>query len=114
MLLPTEHINLLTAAGKNISSNIMKEGHFYLMTYSTHFIYGYMASDIWQRTIQIVRGENLQQPLHGLFFLISSKGSFIMHHLTDRIAHTMAFVTSIVEHCLEREIGKWIHHEGSI
>ena len=31
---------------------------FYLMTHSTHFIYGYMASDlIWLRTILIVREE---------------------------------------------------------
>ena len=30
---------------------------FYLTTHSTHFIYGYMASDIWLRTIQIVREE---------------------------------------------------------
>ena len=28
---------------------------FYLTTHSTHFIYGYMASDIWLRTILIVR-----------------------------------------------------------
>ena len=28
---------------------------FYLMMHSTHFIYGYMASDIWLRTILIVR-----------------------------------------------------------
>ena len=31
---------------------------FYLTTHSTHFIYGYMASDIWLRTILIVRKEN--------------------------------------------------------
>ena len=30
---------------------------FYLTTHSTHFIYGYMASDIWLRTILIVRME---------------------------------------------------------
>ena len=30
---------------------------FYLTTHSTHFIYGYMASDIWIRTILIVRKE---------------------------------------------------------
>ena len=29
----------------------------YLTMYSTHFIYGYMASDIWLRTILIVRKE---------------------------------------------------------
>ena len=30
---------------------------FYLTTHSTHFIYGYMASEIWLRTILIVRKE---------------------------------------------------------
>ena len=30
---------------------------FYLTTHSTHFIYGCMASDIWLRTILIVREE---------------------------------------------------------
>ena len=30
---------------------------FYLTTHSTHFIYGYMASDVWLRTILIVRKE---------------------------------------------------------
>ena len=45
---------------------------FYLTTHSTHFIYGYMASDIWLRTTQIVRG-NLLLP-HKLLFPISSKG----------------------------------------
>ena len=38
----------------------MKEGRmemFYLTTHSTHFIYGYMASYIWLRTIQIAREE---------------------------------------------------------
>ena len=30
---------------------------FYLTTHSTHFIYGYMALDIWLRTILIVRKE---------------------------------------------------------
>ena len=30
---------------------------FYLTTHSTHFIYGYMASDIWLRTILIERKE---------------------------------------------------------
>ena len=29
----------------------------YLTTHSTHFIYGYIASDIWLRTTQIVRKE---------------------------------------------------------
>ena len=37
-----------------------------------------------------------------------------MHHPTDRIVHTTAFVTPVVEHWLEREIAQWVHNEGSI
>ena len=39
---------------------------------------------------------------------------FYMHHPTDRIEHTMAFVTPVVEHWLEREVAQWVHHEGSV
>ena len=34
---------------------------------------------------------------------------FYMHHPTDKIAHTTAFVTPVVEHWLEREIAQWVH-----
>ena len=37
-----------------------------------------------------------------------------MLHPTDRITHTTAFVTPVVEHWLEREIAQWVHHEGSM
>ena len=87
-----------------------REEMFYLTTNSTHFIYGYMASDIWLRTIQIAREGNPLPP-HGLLFPISSNGSFIS---TDRITHTTAFVAPVVQHWLEIEIALWFHHEGSI
>ena len=32
-----------------------------------------------------------------------------MHHPTDRITHTTAFVTPVVEHWLEREIAQRVH-----
>ena len=48
---------------------------FYLTTHSTHFIYGYMASDIRLKTILIVRKETW--PPHRLLLSINSKGSFI-------------------------------------
>ena len=38
-----------------------------------------------------------------LLFSINRKGSFICT-IPDRIAHTTAFVTLVVEHWLEREI----------
>ena len=37
-----------------------------------------------------------------------------MHHPTDRIIHTTAFVTPVMEHWLEREIAQWVYHEGPI
>ena len=37
-----------------------------------------------------------------------------MHHPTERITHTTAFVKPVVEHWLEQEIAWWIHLEGSI
>ena len=33
-----------------------------------------------------------------------------MHHPTDRITHTTAFVTAVVKHWLEREIAQWVLH----
>ena len=40
--------------------------------------------------------------------------AFYMHHPTDRITHTNAFVTPVAEHWFERNIAQWVHHEGSI
>ena len=37
---------------------------------------------------------------HRLLFPINSKVFFYIHHSTDRIAHTTAFVTPVVEHWL--------------
>ena len=79
------------------------------------FIYGYMVS---RHTVKVQsdsskRGNML--PPHRLLFPISCKGSFIIIcTIPDRIAHTMTFVTPIMEHWLEQEIAQWVHHEGSI
>ena len=47
---------MLIASDFSVSGERERE-FFYLTTHSTHFIYGYMASDIWLRTILIVRKE---------------------------------------------------------
>ena len=39
---------------------------------------------------------------------------FYIHHHTDRITHTTAFVIPVMEHWMEREIAQWVHHEGLI
>ena len=74
---------------------------FYLMMHSTHFIYAiYMVKDHMVKDhTDSKRGNRL--PPHGLLFPISSK------HPTDRITHTMAFGTPVVEHWLEREKAQW-------
>ena len=36
-------------------------------------------------------------PPHRLLFSINNNGLFYMHHPTDRIIHTTAFVTPVVE-----------------
>ena len=48
---------------------------FYLTTHSTHFIYGYMASDMVKDHSDSEKGNPL--PPHMLLFPINSKGSFI-------------------------------------
>ena len=64
---------------------------FYLMMHSTHFIYGFMESDIImvKDHSESERGNLL--PPHGLLFPISS------------IPQTTAFVTPVVEQWLQRE-----------
>ena len=58
---------------------------FYLRLYGVgHMVNNHSGSE---------RGYPL--PPHGLLCPISSK-VFLMHHPTDRIAHTTAFVTSVV------------------
>ena len=75
----------------------MHTNTFYLRLYGI----GYMVKEHSDSK----RGNLL--PPHGLLFPISSRGSFYMHHPTDRIIHTMTFVTPVVEHWLEREIAQW-------
>ena len=50
---------------------------FYLTTHSTHFIYGYMASDIWLRTILIVGRER------EMFYLTMHSTHFIYGYMAS-------------------------------
>ena len=66
------NINLLLKSGQQCGRKEM----FYLTTHPTHFIYGYMGSDIMvEDHSDRKRGNPL--PPHRLLFSISSKGSFI-------------------------------------
>ena len=54
---------------------------FYLTMQSTHFIYGYMASDVWLRTILIVRKETHCCHI-GYSFHLTAR--FFLYALSDR------------------------------
>ena len=73
---------------------------FYLTTHSTHFIYGYMASDIWLRTILIVRKETRCSHIGYSYRLTARVLLYAPSHRQD---------TPVVEHWLEREIAQWVH-----
>ena len=61
---------------------------FYLTTHSTHFIYGYMASDHSDSE----KGNPL--PPHGLLFPINSKGSFYASsHRQDSTYHGLCYTS---------------------
>ena len=77
----------------------------YLTTHSTHFIYGYMASDIWLRTILIVRKETRCLHICYSYRLTARVLLYAPSHRQD----STYFVTPVVEHWLEREIAQWVH-----
>ena len=84
---------------------------FYLTTHSTHF---FLRLNGVRHMVKDHSDSEKGNPLppRRLLFPINSKGSFICTIPTDRIAHTPAFVTPVMEHWLEREIDQWVHHEG--
>ena len=55
-----------------------------------------------------------RKPTANTWTTLSELGFCYMHHPTDRIIHTTAFVTPVLEHLLVRKIAQWVHHEGSI
>ena len=77
---------------------------FYLTTHSTHFIYGYMASDIWLRTILIVRNETRCRHIGYSFRLAARVLLYASSHRQDNTYHI-----PVVEHWLERKIAQWVH-----
>ena len=74
---------------------------FLFTTHSTPFIYGYIPLD----HSEYERGNQL--PLHGLLFFISSKELlYTLSHIHD---NSTAFVVSVMERWVEREIAQLYH-----
>ena len=79
---------------------------FYLTMHLTHFIYGYMVSDIWLRTILIVREETRSRHIGYSFGLAAS-------HRQDSTYHSLCY-TSRGALAGTRNSSMGPPHEGSI
>ena len=86
---------------------------FYLTTHSTHFIYGYMASDIWLRTILIVRKETRCRHIGYSYRLTAMVLLYAPSHRQDNTYHGLSY-TSRVALAGTRNSSMGPPHEGSI
>ena len=86
---------------------------FYLTTHSTHFIYGYMASDIWLRTILIVREETRCRHIGYSFRLAARVLLYAPSHRQDSTYHGLCY-TSREALAGTRNSSMGPPHEGSI
>ena len=66
---------------------------FYLTMHSTHFIYGYMASDILIRTILIARGETRCRHIGYSFRLTARVLLYAPSHRQDSTYHGLCYTS---------------------
>ena len=93
--------------------NIYKREMFYLTTHSTHFIYSYMASDIWLRTILIVRKETRCRHIGYSYRLTARVLLYAPSHRQDNTYHGLCY-TSRGALAGTRNSSMGPPHEGSI
>ena len=86
---------------------------FYLTTHSTHFIYGYMASDIWLRTVLIVRKETRCRHIGYSNRLTARVLLYAPSHRQDNTYHSLCY-TSRGALAGTRNSSMGPPHEGSI
>ena len=86
---------------------------FYLTTHSTHFIYGNMASDIWLRTILIVRKETRCRHIGYSYRLTVRVLLYAPSHRQDNTYHGLCYTSSgALAGTINSSMGP--PHEGSI
>ena len=66
---------------------------FYLKMHITHFVYGYMASDIWLRTILIVRKEICCRHIGYSFWLTARVLLYAPSHRQDSTYHYLCYTS---------------------
>ena len=96
---------------------------FYLTTHSTHFIYGYIASDIWLRTILIVRKETRCRHIGYSFRLAARVLLYAPSHRQDSTHHGLCYTSrgalagtrnSLLGPPHEGSIRRPYHHERTL
>ena len=85
-------IPIILPSGKNILIERERE-MFYLTTHSTHFIYGYIASDIWLRTIMIVRKETRCRHIGYSYRLTARVLLYAPSHRQDNTYHGLCYTS---------------------
>ena len=101
---------------RKLSHTMDRQGRkemFYLTTHSTHFIYGYMASDIWLWTILIVRKETRCRHIGYSFRLTARVLLYAPSHRQDSTYHGLCY-TSRGALAGTRNSSMGPPHEGSI
>ena len=86
---------------------------FYLTTHSTHFIYGYMASDIWLRIFLIVRKETCCRHIGYSYRLTARVLLYAPSYRQDNTYHGLCY-TSCGALAGTRNCSMAPPHEGSI
>ena len=84
---------------------------FYLTTHSTHFIYGYTVSDIWLRTILIVRKETRCRHIGYSFRLTARVLLYAPSHRQDSTYHGLCYVEHWLVHPMKDRSDDPSHHE---
>ena len=78
----------------SVSTRERERELFYLTTHSTHFfIYGYMASDIWLRTILIVRKETRSRHIGYSYRLTARVILYAPSHRQDNTYHGLCYTS---------------------
>ena len=97
----------------DVRPTVGRKEMFYLTTHSTHFIYGYMASDIWLRTILIVRKETRCRHIGYYFRLTARVLLYAPSHRQDSTYHGLSYNSrGALARTRHSSVGS--PHEGSI
>ena len=92
-VLKTKQLRYTLVSHKSARQTEREREMFYLTTHSTHFIYGYMASDIWLRTILIVRKETRCRHIGYSYRLTARVLLYAPSHRQDNTYHGLCYTS---------------------